>query len=108
MVGFGGVALFALAAPWAWSALIGLSVGLLFPVGVMLPLDYGSDPREVRRLTAMSLSIGYLLAALGPFLLGWLRGATGSYTVPFLVLVLACAAMLTQIPALRPVGVRSR
>lgn len=102
MIGFGGVALLPTAAPWAWSALIGFSVGLLFPVGVMLPLDYGADPAEVRRLTAMSLSVGYLLAALGPFLLGWLRGATGGYAVPFLTLVLACAAMLTQVGPLRP------
>lgn len=102
VVGFGGVALLPLAAPWTWSARIGLSVGLLFPVGLMLPLDYGSDPREVRRLSAMSLSVRYLLAALGPLLLGWLRSATGSYAVPFLALVLACVAMLSQVLALRP------
>ena len=102
MVGFLGVALLPAAAPWVWSVIIGAAVGLLFPIGMLLPLDYASDPREVRRLTAMSLSIGYVLAALGPFALGWLRGVTGSYVVPFLTLVLVCVGVLVQIVPLRP------
>ena len=100
--GLAGVALVPTAAPWLWASVSGAAVGLLFPIALMLPLDFAADPGAVRRLAAMSLSVGYLLAALAPLLLGWLRGVTGSYQVPFLVLVVLCLAMLVEVGRLRP------
>ena len=107
MVGFGGVALLPAAAPWLWGGVAGVCVGLLFPIALMLPLDVESDPRAVRQLTAMALSVGYLLAAPGPLLLGWLRGASGGFALPFLVLAALCAAALVEAYRLRPEGGRA-
>jgi MFS transporter, CP family, cyanate transporter len=50
----------------------------------------------------MALSVGYLLAAAGPFLTGWLRAASGGYAAPFLALAFLCCAMLPVTLRLRP------
>lgn len=36
----------------------------------------------------MAQSLGYLLAAIGPVLFGWLHDITHSWTIPLLMLVL--------------------
>ena len=100
--GLAGVALAPLAAPWLWTIVLGLGMGPLFPLALMLPIDYGHDAAAVRRLTVMTSSLAYLLAALGPFVIGWLRGATGSFTIPFLTLALLVAAMLPLVRWFRP------
>lgn len=100
--GLAGVALAPLAAPWLWTIVLGLGMGPLFPLALMLPIDYGHDAAAVRRLTVMTSSLAYLLAALGPFVIGWLRGATGSFTIPFLALALLVAAMLPIVRWFRP------
>ena len=104
--GLAGVALAPLAAPWLWTVVMGLGMGPLFPLALMLPIDYGHDAAAVRRLTVMTSSLAYLLAALGPFAIGWLRGATGSYTAPFLSLALLVAAMLPIVRWFRPAQVQ--
>jgi CP family cyanate transporter-like MFS transporter len=101
--GFTGLGLFpAAAAPWVWAVLVGIGIGAIFPLTLMLPLDFAPDPAAVARLTAMALSLGYLFAALGPFVVGWLRGASGGYAVPFVVLALLCCVMLLSVRGLRP------
>lgn len=75
------VALVPLASPWGFTALLGFGIGGLFPLALTLPLDYAADPAAAGRLTAMTLGVGYLLAAAGPFGVGALRDATGSYAV---------------------------
>ena len=103
--GLAGVALAPLAAPWLWTIVLGLGMGPLFPLALMLPIDYGHDAAAVRRLTVMTSSLAYLLAALGPLAIGWLRGATGSFTIPFLTLALLVAAMLPIVRWFRPAKV---
>ncbi len=103
--GLAGVALAPLAAPWLWTIVLGLGMGPLFPLALMLPIDYGHDAAAVRRLTVMTSSLAYLLAALGPLAIGWLRGATGSFTIPFLTLALLVAAMLPLVRWFRPAQV---
>lgn len=103
IVAFAGIALAPAAAPaWLWAVLVGLGIGAIFPLTLLLPLDFASDAAMAGQLTALALSVGYLLAALGPFLMGWLRALTGSYTAPFLALALLCCAMLALVPHLLP------
>jgi CP family cyanate transporter-like MFS transporter len=102
MVGFAGVALLPAAAPWLWTIVLGLGLGPLFPLALMLPIDHGRDPAAVRRLTVMVSSVAYPLAALGPFLIGWLRGVTDSYTVPFVTLAMLVTALLPVVRWFRP------
>lgn len=91
-VGCAGLAAAPLAAPWAWMVCVGLSTGAMFPLSLMLPVDYEDWPDALRRLSAMSLTGGYVLAAAGPVLFGWLREGTGGYAVSYLILAGAAVA----------------
>ena len=48
----------------------------------------------VAGLTAMALSVGYLIAAAGPFLLGAAHDLTGGWTMPLVLLLAITAAEL--------------
>lgn len=98
-VGLAGVAFEPLAAPWIWAVLTGLGLGVQFTVAFTLPVDYGANPDEVGRLTAMAMSVGYLLASIGPVAIGWLRHITGSFEVPFATLV--ALVLVLSLPMLR-------
>jgi MFS transporter, CP family, cyanate transporter len=69
------------AAGWAWAAMIGAGIGLLFPSMMTMPLDVADHPSDVGAMAALMLGAGYTLAAIGPFLLGVLRDAAGSFTL---------------------------
>jgi MFS transporter, CP family, cyanate transporter len=81
-----------------WAAIGGLVQG--GGIGLMLILFVlrTSGPRVARALSGTVQTIGYLIGSTGPFVLGALRDATGSWTVPLAVLlavvVLMCAAMI--------------
>ncbi|HLR72527.1 MAG TPA: hypothetical protein VK085_13985 [Pseudogracilibacillus sp.] len=45
------------------------------------------------RLSGMSQSVGYLLAAIGPILLGSLRDVTNSWSLSLLILILNCIVL---------------
>jgi MFS transporter, CP family, cyanate transporter len=108
-VGMAGVAASPFSVPVVWALLLGLGNGLVFPVMLVLPVDYGRDPTHAARLAAMGFGIGYLLASLGPLLTGALRDLTGSYALPFalyggvsLLLILIAVQFAPQ-PAAEPV-----
>ncbi len=66
---------------WAWAALIGCAIGLLFPSMMTMPLDVADRPADVAAMTAMMLGGGYIVSATGPFVLGLLRDIAGSFTL---------------------------
>jgi CP family cyanate transporter-like MFS transporter len=103
--GCAGLALAPLAAPWLWMVLVGIATGAMFPLSLILPVDYEDRPDALRRLSAMSLTGGYVLAATGPVLFGWLREGTGGYAWSYLVLaawaVAACALSVGFRPRVR-------
>jgi CP family cyanate transporter-like MFS transporter len=102
-VGFVGIAFHpAIVPPWVLALLIGVGIGAIFPLALLLPFDAATDVETTGRLSAMALSVGYLFAALGPFVMGWLRGLTGDYTVPFLALAVLAIGTLLAILGLRP------
>ncbi|GAA3055979.1 MFS transporter [Actinokineospora globicatena] len=75
------------AAPLAWTVLAGFGMGV-FPLVITVIALRTDHPADTASLSAMAQSLGYLLAACGPFLFGLLRGITGGWTAS-LVLVLA-------------------
>jgi MFS transporter, CP family, cyanate transporter len=81
-----GLAAAPTAAPYVWVTALGLGQG----VALALALGYivaRARAHHVAHLSTMAQSVGYLIAATGPFLLGALHGLTGSWTLPLLVLV---------------------
>ena len=72
MLGLLGTAGLAAAPPaaWVWSALVGLSIGALFPLVLTLPLDLEDHPAGVAAVIGVVLGAGYSVAALAPTVLG--------------------------------------
>ena len=87
-----------LAAPGAaaaWMCLVGVAQGGCFGLGLVLPVLRGRGPYAVASLTAMTLSVGYLIASLGPSLLGLAHDVSGRWS---LVLVLLVVITLAELP----------
>lgn len=103
-IGCVGLAWAPLASPWTWMVCIGLSTGAMFPLSLMLPVDYEDRPDALRRLSAMSLTGGYVLAATGPVLFGWLREGTGDFTWSYLILAAWAVAGCALCLGFRPRG----
>jgi CP family cyanate transporter-like MFS transporter len=89
-------------APYLAVVLIAFGNGGAFTLGMTLPLDNTQDAAEANAWTAFCLTIGYLIAAAGPYLVGALRDLTGGFSVPVWVLVAVGLIQLVVTPALRP------
>jgi CP family cyanate transporter-like MFS transporter len=79
-------------APWLWMALLALGMGS-FSMALTLIGLRARTPETTAALSTVTQGWGYLLAGVGPLLVGVLRGLTGGFTGMF-VLVLACVAGL--------------
>jgi CP family cyanate transporter-like MFS transporter len=75
---------------WLWVALLAVGQGG-FPL-ILVAIGLRSRTTEgTVALSAFTQSSGYVLAALGPFLVGVLHSATGGWTAPIGVLLVALA-----------------
>jgi MFS transporter, CP family, cyanate transporter len=82
-----GLAAAPTAAPYVWVTALGLGQGAALALSLGYIVARARDDHHVAHLATMSQSIGYLLAATGPFLLGAIHGLTDDWTVPLLVLL---------------------
>jgi CP family cyanate transporter-like MFS transporter len=101
-VAFTAIALVPLAAPWFCAALLGFGAACSFALGMTLPVDYAPTPDTAGQLSSIVLGIGYLIGALGPLAVGWMRGLTGGYRIPFLGLAVVSILMLVGTMRFRP------
>lgn len=74
-----GLLLAPLAAPLLWAFLIGVGMSA-FPLALVLISLRTSNAADTGQLSAMSQSIGYVIASAGPFLFGVLHDVTGSWS----------------------------
>ncbi|WCD82943.1 CynX/NimT family MFS transporter [Pseudomonas sp. TUM22785] len=93
-VGFAGLVWMPQQLTLLWVALIGFGLGACFALSLILTLDHRRDPREAGQLAAFVQGIGFLINAVSPWLTGWLREVTGSFTSAWVVLVVMVLAML--------------
>ena len=107
-VGLVGLALPGVALGWLWVSLLGFVLGGTFALSLTLLVLRSSDAESTGRLSGMAQSIGYLVAATGPPLFGWLHDVTEGWLVPlgFLIVVLA-GKLASGLPAGRPGTVRA-
>lgn len=70
---------------WLWAALLGAG-GAVFPIALSLFSLRTANSAGTAALSTMAQSVGYLLAAGGPFLIGVLHHSTDSWSVPYLML----------------------
>jgi CP family cyanate transporter-like MFS transporter len=96
------------AATALWVVLIGLGQGACFSLALTFFALRAPDPEHAAALSGMAQSVGYLLAASGPFLFGVLRDATNAWTVPLaLLLAIVSCLMVTGLGAARDAKVAS-
>lgn len=67
--------------------LVGVGQGMSFPLSLTILVLRAPTPASVTRLSSMAQTVGYLLAAAGPLLVGLLRTIAGSWTAPMLFLL---------------------
>ncbi|GDY29012.1 MFS transporter [Gandjariella thermophila] len=102
------VALFALAAAglvgfflapvsWIWgcSVVLGFGMGALFALALSLIGLRAGDAATAARLSGQAQAVGYLLAAMGPLLVGLLHQATGGWLAALVLLLAVCLAGAT-------------
>jgi MFS transporter, CP family, cyanate transporter len=91
------------AAPVLLMCLLGASTAGLFALTLILPLDFSESAEEAGAWTAMMSGGGYVIAAAGPVLAGWVRDRSAGYASVFMmlcgfsVLALLCCLLLTPI-----------
>jgi CP family cyanate transporter-like MFS transporter len=74
-VGYLGLLAFPTTLPWLWAVVLGVA-GFAFPTVIALITARTRRPSVTARLSRFVQPVGYLLAALGPFLVGLLHDAT--------------------------------
>lgn len=77
-----------------WIILLGLGQGASISLALALLGLRAANAQQASELSGMAQSVGYLLAAAGPFLLGLLYDQTHSWNIPLIVLLIALAAMV--------------
>ncbi len=92
VAGYAGIWVAPTTYPWLWAVLLGLSAAA-FPMALALVTARSRDPHITAQLSGLAQSIGYTLAAIGPFVVGALYGATGSWTVPLGLLMASSVVM---------------
>jgi len=101
-LGWAGLAAAPTAAPLLWAVVIGVGQGALFPVALTMIVLRSGGTHVTASLSTHVQSIGYLLAAGGPFLIGVLHDATGSWSLPvWVLLALMAPQALTGVIAAR-------
>jgi MFS transporter, CP family, cyanate transporter len=99
-LGWVGILVAPMAAPFVWVVVLGLGQQALFPLALTMIVLRGGTVTSTAGLSTLVQTIGYLLAAFAPLAIGGLHGATGSWTVPSVVLLaLLLPQMLTGLLA---------
>jgi CP family cyanate transporter-like MFS transporter len=93
VVGLGGLLLVPGHGTLVWVAAFGLAQGSGFALALTLIVLRSPTPLTAARLGGVAQCLGYLLAAAGPLVLGWLYDLTGGWTLPLLLLVAGLVPM---------------
>ncbi|TYT63978.1 MFS transporter [Natrialba swarupiae] len=88
--------------PWLLVAVLGSGSGGLFTIALTLPIDLAADGSTTDRLATMGMGIGYMVAAIGPSVVGGIRDVTGSYVPAFVALGTVGVFMIALGVAFRP------
>jgi CP family cyanate transporter-like MFS transporter len=74
--------------------LLGLGQGATLGLAIFFTMARAPDPATAASLSAFAQGAGYLVASLGPLLLGFLHAATGGWTIPVVVLLVLAVAQV--------------
>jgi CP family cyanate transporter-like MFS transporter len=94
-----------------WVLVLGVSQGSCLGLAIFFMLARAPDAGVAASLSAFAQSVGYLVASVGPLVVGLLHSATGSWNLPVALLLVLCAAELAigllagrplQLPSVTP------
>ncbi len=88
--------------PWLWVPVTAFGLGGAFTLAMTLPLDHTHTPDAANRWNAFVLTVGYLIAACGPFIMGLLHDGSGNFVSGYQLLVIVSALMLALATMLKP------
>jgi CP family cyanate transporter-like MFS transporter len=92
-----------------WVIILGIAQGASLSLALLVIVLRSPDPDTAAALSGMAQSGGYLLASLGPLVMGLLHSATDGWTVPLLfLLAVAVAIWLPGLTAAQGRFVRSQ
>jgi CP family cyanate transporter-like MFS transporter len=93
VVGYVGLIVAPQAGAWLWAVLVGVGTAT-FPLVLTLIGLRARTASGTAALSGFTQSVGYLLAALGPFAVGLLHDLSGGWTLPLLALTALSVPLL--------------
>jgi len=78
----------------AFVLMLGLGQGATLGLGIYYTMARAADPVVAASLSAFTQGIGYLIASVGPLLIGFLHTSTGGWSAPLGALLVVCALQL--------------
>jgi CP family cyanate transporter-like MFS transporter len=92
--GYAGLLLAPGSPTFVWCLLFGFSQGATLALALGYIVARAPDSRHAAGLSTMAQSAGYLIASAAPFAMGALHGATGSWSLPLVMLLTSLVPML--------------
>jgi MFS transporter, CP family, cyanate transporter len=74
-------------------------------LGLILPVLRAATAQAVASLTAMSLCVGYIVAAAGPWILGLVHDLSGTWSLPLVALL--AITLVQLVPGVHACGRRA-
>ncbi len=96
VIGLAGAAFGPVAAEIPFVFVLGLGQGATLGLGIFFTMARAPDPAAAASLSAFAQGGGYLIAAAGPLLTGYLHAASGGWAVPMWALLAICVAQFTS------------
>lgn len=79
---------------WIAAIILGIGAGGLFPLNLLLPIDATSNAQDAATWSAMTQSVGYMIGAMGPIILGWIHDMTNSFFLAVIGLIIINLIMI--------------
>jgi CP family cyanate transporter-like MFS transporter len=93
---------------WIWAVLQGIGQGGLFAIALTIIVLRSPDSQVAAHLSGMAQGVGYMLAAIGPLLVGLLHSWTGGYgATAWLFIALSAGAAINGWGAGRTLHVKA-
>jgi len=94
IIGFTGLLIGSAVLIPLWAIMFGIGCGSAFSLAMMFFTLRTKDGNEAAELSGMAQSFGYLLAAIGPVLVGALHDITNGWMVPIMLLIFISVIVL--------------
>lgn len=102
VIGLTPIAIWPDFAPFVCMSVAAFGLGGAFTLSMTLPLDNTNTVEESNAWNAFVMTVGYLIAATGPILVGFIRDLSGDFSGSLWVLVGVASLLLVLTPFLKP------